>query len=331
MANEIVVVVGETEFGKAESVFSSAAGMRCVAAPAAEEEFAGVVRNSGARHAVVGVQPYRDALYEALPRGGVIARFGVGHDGIDKAKATAAGLFCTNTPGVLDESVAELTMTLILAASRHFVPLASGMRDQSGWTSRMGHEISGKTLSIIGVGSIGKTTARMASFGFGMRVVGCTRTTPVSEESMKRNGLARVTDDFDAAVEEADYVSLHIPATAANRYFINRERLAAMARHAWLINTARGAVVDETALYDALAASAIGGAALDVFEREPYVPVDTSHDLRTLEKVILTPHMGSNTAEANRRMAVRALHNIALCEAGEYSSMDLLNRAVLPA
>ena len=113
-----------------------------------------MVRTEGARHAVIGVQPYRGALYEALPQGGVIARFGVGHDGVDKAKATAAGLLCTNTPGVLDESVAEHTMTLILAAARHFVPLASGMRG-SVWTSRMGDEISGKTLAVIGVGSIG--------------------------------------------------------------------------------------------------------------------------------------------------------------------------------
>ena len=239
MADPVVVVVGETEFRKAERVFAGAAGMQCIASPAAEEEFAAAVRSNGARHAVVGVEPYRDALYAALPRGGVIARFGVGHDGIDKAKATAAGLLCTNTPGVLDESVAEVTMTLILAASRHFVPLAAGMRT-GVWQARMGHEIAGKTLAIIGV-AIGKTVARMASLGFGMRVMGCTHS-------------MAVTNDFAAAVGEADYlVSLHIPATPANAHFINRERLAAMAKHAWLVSTARGAVVDEIALYDALA------------------------------------------------------------------------------
>lgn len=327
MSNESLVVVGETEFRKAESVFSAAPGMRCIPAPAAEEEFAAIVRSQGARHAVVGVQPYRDALYAALPRGGVIARFGVGHDGIDKAKATAAGLLCTNTPGVLDESVAEHTMTLVLAAARHFVPLASGMHSCS-WTASMGSEISGKTLAIIGVGSIGKAVARIASFGFGMRVVGVTRATPIREDAMK-HGIALVTDDFAAAVSEADYVSLHIPATAANAHFINRDRLSSMTAHTWLVNTARGAVVDESALYDALAAGYIRGAALDVFEREPYVPVDPSRDLRTLENVVLTPHMGSNTVEANRRMGQRALHNIAMAQAAEYQRMDLLNPEVL--
>ena len=328
MSREIVVAVGETEFRKAESVFTGASGMRCVAAPAAETDLAAMLRDTDAHHAVVGVQPYRDALYGALPRGGVIARFGVGHDGIDKGKATAAGLLCTNTPGVLDASVAEHTLTLLLAASRHFVPLAAAMRNAQ-WTVRMGYEISGKTLAIIGVGSIGKTVARIASFGFGMRVVGCTRSTTLSPEIMGQNGIAEVTDDFDAAVRDADYVSLHIPATAANANFIDRRKLSAMMPSSWLINTARGAVVDENALYDVLAASQIRGAALDVFQREPYVPLDPARDLRSLDNVLLAPHMGSNTLEANRRMAQRALHNIALAEAGDYRSMDLLNPDVV--
>jgi lactate dehydrogenase-like 2-hydroxyacid dehydrogenase len=328
VTNPIVVVVGETEFRKAEKVFTSVDGMRCVPAPAAEDEFVAVVQKEGARHAVIGIQPYRDALYRSLPKGGVIARFGVGHDGVDKAKATAAGLLCTNTPGVLDESVAECTITMILAAARHFVPLASGMRS-SQWTARMGDEISGKTLAIVGVGSIGKTVARMAAFGFGMKVVGCMRTPRVSEEELLRNGIARVTTDFADAVRGADFVSLHIPATPENSKFVNAERLAMMEPCAWLVNTARGAVVDETALYDALASGRIRGAAVDVFEKEPYVPVDHGRDLRTLDNVVLTPHMGSNTVEANRRMGQRALENIAHAEAGEFGKMNLLNLEVL--
>ena len=138
-----------------------------------------------------------------------------------------------------------------------------------------------------------------------------------------------MTNDFAAAVSEADYVSLHIPATAANARFINRERLELLAPHVWLINTARGAAVDENALFDALASGQIRGAALDVFEREPYVPADPARDLRKLDNVLLTPHMGSNTVEANARMAQRALENIVLAEAGDYQSMNLLNPEVL--
>src|SRR5438105_1178587 len=108
-----IIVVTETEFAKGKGAFTSAPGVRCVAAPDAEEDFATAVLRLGARFVIVGSLFYRDALYSALPRGGVIARFGVGHDGIDKTKATRAGLLCTNTPGVLDQSVAEFTILLV--------------------------------------------------------------------------------------------------------------------------------------------------------------------------------------------------------------------------
>ena len=104
-----------------------------------------------------------------------------------------------------------------------------------------------------------------------------------------------------------------------------------MSSQAWLINTARGAVVDEAALFESLAAGRIAGAALDVFAREPYVPVEGGGDLRSLPNVILTPHVGSNTVESNRRMAERALQNVRLAQAGDFKRMDLLNRDVLPA
>jgi phosphoglycerate dehydrogenase-like enzyme len=143
-----------------------------------------------------------------------------------------------------------------------------------------------------------------------------------------KSGFDIITDEFGTAVREADFVSLHMSATPDNAHFIGRERLALFRRHAWLINTARGAVVDETALYDALAQRRIGGAALDVFECEPYEPAGGERDLRTLPDVILTPHVGSNTLEANRQMAERALRNILLAEAGNFAEMDLLNPEV---
>jgi len=130
-------------------------------------------------------------------------------------------------------------------------------------------------------------------------------------------------------LEQADFVGVLIPASPANAHFINRERLGWMQRHAWLINTARGMVVDERALYDALKENRIAGAALDVFDIEPYKPADPSKDLRTLPNVILTPHVGSHTPDANGRMASRALENIVLAEAGEFGRMDLLNPEVL--
>lgn len=326
-APESVVVVTEPEFNKARVVFATASGVRCLAAPPEEDSLAVAIRENHARHAVVGVNRYRHDLYAALPRGGVVARFGVGHDGIDKAQATEFGLLCTNTPGVLDRSVAEHTVALIAALSRHLASLAQSMRE-SRWAPVTGSEMGGRTLAVIGCGAIGREVARIASSGFHMHVIGCGRVPPPSQ-LVSQYGFKELGNNFEAAVRNADYISLHIPATPANVHYLNAERLAMLPRTAWLINTARGAVLDEASLYDALAEGRIGGAALDVFEREPYQPVDPARDLRTLPNVLLTPHVGSNTNEANRRMAERVLHNIALAEAGDLAQMDLLNPEVV--
>lgn len=296
-------------------------------APNAEPELARAIAVSGARHVIVGSYIYSSELYAALPRGGVIARFGVGHDGVDKAKATGAGLLCTNTPGVLDQSVAEHAVLLMLAAARHLAKNASDMRIGTWDLGPPGSELRGKTLAVIGCGRIGRAAARIASHGFSMRVVGVRRS--LGADIDDAGAFDAVTTDFQSAVRDADYVSLHITADSGNRKFVNEGRLAMLPPHAWLINTARGAVVDEPALYDALAKRRIAGAALDVFDREPYVPADPSRDLRTLPNVILTPHVGSHTQEANRLMAERALQNIRQAEAGQFASMDLLNPQVV--
>jgi phosphoglycerate dehydrogenase-like enzyme len=304
-------------------VYASTSHLQCVAAPPAEDLLAAAIADRQARHVVVGNVKYRGALYDALPRGGVVARMGVGYDGLDLARATTAGVLCTNTPGALDQSVAELTMLFICAASRHFTRTTQETR-QGAWTLHEGVEVAGKTLAIIGSGRIGSAIARIASSGFGMRVIG-NRRTPAPAGA----GFDAVTTDFGEAVRDADFVSLNIPGSAENREFLTRDRLARFQPHAWLINTARGSVVDEVALYDALSQGRLAGAALDVFQREPYVPADASHDLRTLPNVILAPHIGSHTVEANRRMAERALANVQLGHARRYAEMNLLNPDVL--
>ncbi len=324
------VAVTELEFRKAEALFTGAAGegCDCVGVPAEEAALAAAIRSGSIRHVVVGVERYGGPLYQALSKGGVIARFGVGHDGVDKAQATARGLLCTNTPGALDDSVAEHTINLLFAAARHTVAQAAGLRAGS-WSPQMGAELNGKTLAVIGCGAIGRRVAQIAARGLDMRVVGC----EVADLDVKRMqqefGFATVVKDFGAAIRGADFVSLHIPSLAATRHFLNRERLGLLAARCWIVNTARGALVDEVALFDALAGGRLGGAALDVFEREPYGPVAPGKDLRTLPNVIMTPHISSSTREACARMASRALRNIRLAEAGEYGQMDLLNPEVV--
>jgi lactate dehydrogenase-like 2-hydroxyacid dehydrogenase len=318
------VLVTEQEYRKGEAVFLSAAPFECRPAPADEDALAAAVRASGVRYVIVGGRPYRGPLYEALPSGGVIARFGVGYDGIDRGRAARLGLLCTNTPGVLAQSVAEHAVLLMLAAARRFqtfpVPIHTGQ-----WTPPppVGVELAGRTLAVVGCGEIGRATARIAKRGFGMRVVGVSRSA-AAQPAQAAGDFDLVTPDFRAAALQAHFISLHIPARPENAGFVNRARLACVRADAWLVNTARGAVVDEDALFEALAAGRIGGAALDVFAREPYRPVDPARDLRALPNVVLTPHVGSHTLEANRAMAERALRNIRLADAGRVDDMDRL-------
>ncbi len=319
----ISVAVTEPELRKAIPVFESAP-FACIAVPPEEDALSEAIRKVGARHAIVGTQPYRGKVYDALCPGAVIARFGVGHDQIDKRRATAAGIFCTNTPGVLDDSVAEHTVSLMLAAARQIPRLTAAMR-AGDWTPATGRELRGRTLAIIGCGPIGTTVARIASRGFEMHVIGCYR----RSRPRQADSYDELTTDFAAAVAHADFVSLHIPATPENTQFLNAARLALLAPGAWLLNTARGSIVEESSLYDALRDNRLAGAALDVFPAEPYVPADPHKDLRSLPNTILTPHVGSNTEDANRRMAERALRNVALAVQGDYACMDLLNPEVL--
>ena len=297
------VLVTDAEYRKGEVSYLAAPNLKCVRAPEIEEELASAIHDARARYVIVGNRKYAGPLYDALPSGGVIARMGVGHDGIDKSRATAAQLFCTNTPGVLDQSVAEHAMLLIAAAARQLVPALSSMASGT-WTATAGRDLFGKRLAIIGCGGIGRAVARIATVGYGMQVAGCTR--PDAPAPAAIDHFQLVTNTFADAVRDADFVSLHMPARPENIGFINQERLAQMESRSWLVNTARGAVVDEAALFESLTSARIAGAALDVFACEPYVPAAGTGDLRSLSNVVLTPHVGSNTVEANRRMAERA-------------------------
>lgn len=321
-----LVLVTEPEYRKGEESFRAAQALDCRFAPSDEHDLAATIRASQARFVIVGGRRYTGPLYDALPERGVIARFGVGHDGVDKARATTARVFCTNTPDVLNQSVAEHTMLLVVAASRRLTASLAGMAS-GDWNIPPGHDLYGRTIAVIGCGGIGRAVGRIASVGFGMRVVGCTR--PDAPAPASIDHFAFVTNDFAEAVRDADFVSLNMPARPDTIQFLNRERLACLSPRAWLINTARGAVVDEAALFEVLSAGRIAGAALDVFTREPYVPVDGSGDLRLLPNVVLTPHVGSNTFESNRHIAERALQNIRFALAGQFDRMDVVNRDVL--
>jgi glyoxylate reductase len=227
-----------------------------------------------------------EELLARAPRLRVVAVFAVGVDNVDLAAAARRGVAVTNTPDVLTEATADLAFALLLAAARRLPEgqaLARSGRWQ-GWepTQLLGQDVHGRTLGIVGMGRIGRALARRAR-GFEMRVLGVS----------SREGA------LDRLLAEADFVSLHCPLTAATRGLIGARELALMKPTAILINTARGAIIDEAALIAALAAGRPGGAALDVFAAEPHIP----EALRASPRVVLTPHLGSATLATRARMA----------------------------
>jgi lactate dehydrogenase-like 2-hydroxyacid dehydrogenase len=253
-------------------------------------------------------------LLAASPRRArILANVGVGYNHIDVAAARRAGLVVTNTPGVLTEATADLAMLLVLMAARRAGEGERLVRAArwTGWapTQLLGHMVSGRTIGIVGLGRIGRATARRARFGFGMRVLAHTRTPDPA-------ALAEVEAEpctLDELLARADFVSLHCPATAETRHLIGERELGLMRRTAYLINTARGDVVDERALAGALRAGRIAGAGLDVYEEEPQV----APELLELEQVVLLPHLGSATLETREAMGLRAVENLRAWFAGE--------------
>lgn len=335
------ILVTKKEYDKAAERFRAFESGRVLPVAGSDEEsLAENVRKNRARVVVVGVDSYVGPLYEALEAVGdghpsaLIARFGVGHDGIDKALCRKHGICVTNTPGVLNRSVAEHTFWLIGSLLRFVVEGDAAMR-RGEFPSRSGFELSGKTLLVIGAGEIGREVARIARFGFGMRVL-AVDSRSLSESAaagnrserlyLEENGIERYSQRLDDFLSEADVVSLHLASTESTRHFVSQKMLDGMKTGAVLINASRGPIVDEQALYRALKEKRILGAALDVFESEPYRPVGECGDLRTLDNIVLTPHLGSSTLEANLRMGESVLNNIAFFFEKRYSDMNIIDR-----
>ena len=248
--------------------------------------------------AVVAVGPEE---LELLPDLRLVANYGVGYDRVDVAACRDRGIAVTNTPGVLDAAVADLTLALILACRRHLVASDRFVREgrwQRGWArpELLGRDLAGSTLGLVGRGRIGSEVARRAE-AFGMRVV----------HHRRSDGLP-----LDELLGGADVVSLHVPLTPETDGLISRERLALLRDGAALVNTARGAIVDEDALVDELVSGRIS-AGLDVFAEEPRVP----ERLLDLPNVVLTPHIASATVETRAAMTRVLVDNVLAFVRGE--------------
>ncbi|HET9465315.1 MAG TPA: D-glycerate dehydrogenase [Gemmatimonadales bacterium] len=247
-------------------------------------------------------------------RARILANFGVGFNHIDTEAAKARGLVVSNTPDVLTEATADIAMTLLLMVSRRTGEGERHVRSGAwtGWrpTHMLGTQVSGKVLGLVGMGRIARAVARRAHLGFGMRIIFHDPYPPSPADAAALGAEPRA--NLETVLEEADFVSLHCPATPETRHLMNRERLGRMRRTAFLINTARGDVVDEAALVEALTSGKIAGAGLDVFEKEPQV----SPELLAMENVVLLPHLGSATQETRVAMGMRALENLRLFFSG---------------
>ncbi len=248
-------------------------------------------------------------------RAKIVANFGVGFNNIDIEAAKRLGLTVTNTPDVLTDDTADIAVTLLLMVARRAGEGDRHLRagQWTGWrpTHMLGAKVSGKTVGLIGFGRIAKAVARRLHHGFGMRVIFADPFPPSAEEARALGAEQRPS--VEAVLAEADFVSLHCPATPETRHLMNSARLGLMRREAFLINSARGDVVDEAALVAALEAGTIAGAGLDVFEREPEVTAG----LLKMENVVLLPHLGSATMETRVAMGLRALENLRLFFAGQ--------------
>ena len=251
------------------------------------------------------------SVLSAAKKTRILANYGVGFNHIDVEAAKAAGLVVTNTPDVLTDATADLAMTLLLITARR---AGEGERELragkwSGWrpTHMLGTQVTGATLGIIGMGRIGRAVASRCHNGFGMKVVFFDMF-PAKNLEVPAGQLATVEDVLAAA----DFISLHCPGGGENFHLINAERLKRMKPTAFLINTARGDIVDEGALVDALKAGRIAGAGLDVYEAEPKV----HPELVKMENVTLLPHLGSATKSARVAMGMRVVENLAAFFAG---------------
>lgn len=241
-------------------------------------------------------------------RAAIIANYGVGYNHIDVDAARAAGLRVTNTPDVLTDATADIALILMLNVARRTGEgermLRAGKWGSWRPDSLLGTDITGKTVGLVGFGRIAQAVARRAHHGFGMQVLVYGRS--AADPAVLATCGARQTATLEDLLEQSDFVSLHCPSTPQTRHLIDADALSRMKPGAFLINTARGDVVDEQALITALDAGEIAGAGLDVFEREPHVP----DALIRRENVVLLPHMGSATRETRVAMGMKAVDNL---------------------
>jgi D-3-phosphoglycerate dehydrogenase / 2-oxoglutarate reductase len=268
---------------------------------------------------LAGSEPYTREVFETFPHLKVVARVGVGYDAVDVQAATDHGVVVCTAPGTNQDAVAEHCFMLILALAKNLLR-QHGPISQGKWPRAANLPVRGKTLGLVGLGRIGKAMTTRA-LAFGMKVMAYE---PAPDKAFVEKHGVRLAS-LDDLLRQADYVSLHLPATAGTHRLINTERLALMKPTAFLINTARGAVVDERALHEALRDKNIAGAGLDVFEEEPPLP---DNPIVHLDNVVMTAHTAGVDTQSRDDMARKAAECIAAISRGEWPAECVVNPEV---
>ena len=284
--------------------------VRVLERPPTEAELAAAVTEADALITLV-----RDPVTETVVRAGrklkIIAQYAVGVDNIDRAAAAARGIVVTNTPNALTDATADLTMALLLALARRVLEGDRLVRSGgfSGWQPELllGSDLKGKVFGVLGPGRIGRAAARRAR-AFGMTVIACGRS---PRDEADPDDPPRVS--FDELLRRCDIVSIHLPLNDETRRLFDDRTFAKMKPGSWLLNTSRGAIVDESALARALASGPLAGAGLDVYENEPAV----TPALLESDRVVLMPHAGSATQETRREMARMVVEDVRRVLSGE--------------
>ncbi|MBP3736423.1 MAG: phosphoglycerate dehydrogenase [Lachnospiraceae bacterium] len=272
-----------------------------------QEEFERIVPEYDAL--IIGAHEFPEEVMERCGRLRIICKHGVGVDNIHLNKAKELGIAVCNTPGTNSGAVADITFGLMISLARRIDEASRAVRRETVKVPPIGVDVCGKTLGLLGFGAIAKNMARRA-FGFSMKVLAYD---PYVQSLPKEFAGYTELADFDTVVRSCDFLCVHMPLTDETRGMVGAETLAKMKQGAFVLNTARGGIVDETALYDALTSGHIAGAALDVTETEPVTP---DHPLLALENVIITPHMAANSREAISAISELCAENVVACLTG---------------
>jgi len=319
------VLIAPMTLANLESPFKTAlrsAGFDLVYPPAAHQltEYELLRQLDGIDASLAGSEPYTERVLAAHPQLKVIARVGVGYDAVDVPAATARGVAVTIAPGTNQDAVAELCFTLMLCLAKDLVNQHLAVRS-GGWPRRALLPLRGRTLGVAGLGRIGRALA-LRALAFGMRVIAHDSFPDTVRDFATSKNIPLVS--FEELLRQSDYLSLHMPATAETSHLINKKTLALMKPTAFLLNTARGALVCEADLYEALKAGKLAGAGLDVFEEEP----PGRSPLYELPNVVLTPHAAGTDLQSRDDMALSAAMAIVSLSRGEWPAEKVVNPAV---